>query len=143
MLDRAKRLQPYTDRYCTDHHHTQFKLSEEEWRQVEYLLLTKPFFDFTNMLSKTRDVTIHHIFSIYNNLFNYLDLAKKKLQRKSAPWKKKMLSALTAADAKLSKYYRETDGESYSLSYVRQRNFDTSIIQTGEVMMKLGIGLTG
>lgn len=30
---------------------------QEEWHQIEYLLLhTKPFFDFTNVLSKTWDV---------------------------------------------------------------------------------------
>lgn len=44
MLTRAKKLQPVFDKlYDT---FTQFKLDQEEWRQVEYLLLlTKPFFD--------------------------------------------------------------------------------------------------
>jgi glutamine synthetase type III len=92
MLNRAKTLQPVFDEYCTTHQYLYFKLDQEEWRQIEYLLLiTKPFFDFTNVLSKTRDVTVHHVFSIYNRLFNHLDDAEKKLKRKGVPWKKRML----------------------------------------------------
>ena len=118
MLDRARKIQPDIDRYCDTHHHARFKLNAEEWRQVEYLLLlTKPFFDFTNVLSKTRDVTIQHIFGIYNKLFNHLDRAEEKLKRKSVPWKKSMLQALQAASEKLSKYYKETDSEAYSSVY--------------------------
>lgn len=96
----------------------QFKLDEEEWRQVEYLLLTtKPFFDFTNVLSKTRDITVQHVFSIYNKLFNHLDATERKLKRKAVPWKKRMLQALRAAKKKLSKYYTATDNESHGTVY--------------------------
>jgi hypothetical protein len=85
---------------------------------VEYLLLlTKPFFDFTNVLSKTRDVTIQHIFSIYNKLFNHLDRAKERLERKSVPWKRSILTAIQAANAKLRKYYTETDNQPYGSVY--------------------------
>lgn len=96
----------------------QYKLDEEEWRQVEYLLLiTKPFFDFTNVLSKTKDITVQHVFSIYNKLFNHLDAVERKLKRKTVPWKKGMLQALQAAKKKLSKYYTATDHESYGTVY--------------------------
>lgn len=118
------------------HSYTQFKLDQEEWRQVEYLLLlTKPFFDFTNVLSKTRDVTVHHVISIYNRLFNHLDDAESKLKRKAVPWKKRMLQALGAAKEKLSKYYTTIDTESYGTTYAiatilypskKLRYFDTA-----------------
>ena len=118
MLNRAKKLQPVFDEYCTTHQYLHFKLDQEEWRQIEYLLLiTKPFFDFTNVLSKTRDVTVHHVFSIYNRLFNHLDDAEKKLKRKGVPWKKRMLQALAAAKEKLNKYYSATDSEPYGIVY--------------------------
>lgn len=118
MLNRAKRLQPFYDQYCTDHQYLHFKLDQEEWRQVEYLLLlTKPFFDFTTMLSKTRDVTIHNIFSIYNKLFSHLDEAKSKLKNKGVIQKKRMFQALQTAKRKLSKYYTTTDDESYGDIY--------------------------
>lgn len=96
----------------------QFKLDEEEWRQVEYLLLiTKPFFDFANVLSKTINITVQHVFSIYNKLFNHLDAVERKFKRKAVPWKKRMLQALQAAKKKLSKYYTATDNESYGAVY--------------------------
>jgi hypothetical protein len=118
MLNRARQLQSIFDQYCTTHQYVQFKLDQEEWRQVEYLLLiTKPFFDFTNVLSKTRDVTVHHVFSIYNRLFTHLEDAEKKLKGKGVPWKKRMLQALRAAKAKLSKYYGATDNEPYGTIY--------------------------
>ncbi|KAG0153440.1 hypothetical protein PDIDSM_5293 [Penicillium digitatum] len=113
MLNRAKKLQPFYDQYCTDHQYLYFKLDQEEWRQVEYLLLTKPFFDFTMMLSKTKDITAHNIYSIYNKLFSHLDAAEAKLKNKGVIWKKRMLWALQTAKKKLSKYYTATEYEPY------------------------------
>jgi ribosomal protein S15P/S13E len=118
MLIRAKKLQSIIDQYCTTHQYVQFKLDEEEWRQIEYLLLiTKPFFDYTTILSKTNDVTVHSIFSIYNGLFNHIGASKKQLKRKSVPWKKQMLRALQAAHKKLAKYYKATDTQGYGNIY--------------------------
>ena len=118
MLNRAKRLQSFYDQYCTDHQYLHFKLDQEEWRQIEYLLLlTKPFFDFTTMLSKTRDVTAHNIYSIYNKLFSHLDEVESKLNNKGVIWKKHMLEALQTAKRKLSKYYTASDHESYGNIY--------------------------
>lgn len=118
MLNRAKRLQSVYNRYCTDHQYLHFQLDPEEWRQIDYLLLlTKPFFDFTMMLSRTRDITAHNIFSIYNKLFSHLDDAEAKLKNKGVIWKKRMLQALQAAKKKLSKYYTATDYETYGDIY--------------------------
>lgn len=85
-------------------------LGPEEWRQIEYLLwITQPFFKFTTALSKTKDVTIHSVFGIYNKLFEHLETSIQQLQRKRSPWKQLMLSALHAAKEKLSFYYSKTD----------------------------------
>jgi hypothetical protein len=118
MLSRAKKLQSVFDQYCTTHQYVQFKLDREEWRQIEYLLLiTQPFFDYTTILSKTKDVTVHSIFSIYNELFTHLEASEKQLKRKAVPWKKRMLKALQAARKKLSVYYIATDKEAYGNIY--------------------------
>jgi hypothetical protein len=58
-------------------------LDDEEWRQVDYLLLlTEPFFDFTLELSKTKDVTVHYVFKIYNKLFEHLEKSIFQLRQK-------------------------------------------------------------
>jgi hypothetical protein len=114
MLNRARKLQRLFDQYCTTHQYVQFKLDQEEWRQVDYLLsITKPFFDATNILSKTQDVSVHHVFSIYNRMFTHLEEAEEKLKYKAIPWKKRMLWALQGAKEKLLKYYHATGTESF------------------------------
>jgi len=79
----AKRLQSVYNRYCTDYQYLYFQLDPEKWRQIDYLFLfTKSFFDFTNILSKTKDITVYNIFSIYNKFFIYLNNIENKLKNK-------------------------------------------------------------
>ena len=110
MLQRAKRLQSFFNQYCSQWDCPDLKLSHEEWRQVDYLLwLTRPFYEFTVALSKTRDVTVHTIFSVYNRLFDHLDMSINKIRPKKVPWKQLMLNALIVGRQKLRDYYYETD----------------------------------
>lgn len=110
MLRRAKRLQSTFDEFCSQYDQDHFALNQEEWRQIEYLLwITQPFFKFITLLSKTKDVSIHLIFSIYNKLFAHLEKSKSALKRKKVAWKQLMLSSLEAAEKKLSHYYNQTD----------------------------------
>jgi hypothetical protein len=110
MLRRAKRLQSVFDEFCSQYDQDHFMLSAEEWRQIDYLLyITQPFFKFTTLLSKTKDVSIHLVFSIYNKLFNHLEKAKSALRRKKVVWKQLMFLSLEAAEKKLSHYYSMTD----------------------------------
>lgn len=110
MLRRAKRLQSIFDKFCKHYDQDHFALGAEEWRQVEYLLwITQPFFKFTSLLSQTRDVSIHLVFSIYNKLFDHLEKSTWHLQRKKVAWKQLMLAAIHAAKEKLAHYYSMTD----------------------------------
>jgi hypothetical protein len=110
MLRRARRLRDIFDPFCSDYDRQDLALSQDEWRQIEYLLwITEPFFKFTTALSKTKDVTVHLIFGVYNKLFDHLEKSTRQLQRKKVPWKKVMLTALGAAQHKLSSYYSQTD----------------------------------
>jgi hypothetical protein len=110
MLRRAKRVQSVFDAFCSHYDRADLTLNQEEGRQVEYLLwITQPFFKFTTALSKTKDATIHSVFSIYNKLFDHLEKSIRQLQRKKVPWKQLMLSTLNAAKTKLSEYYSMTD----------------------------------
>lgn len=110
MLRRAKRLQSTFDEFCRVYNQVDLQLSEEEWRQVDYLLsITQPFFSFTDEVSKSRDITIHTVFGIYNALFAHLEKSKRQLMRKKVNWKTVMLRALEYARKKLSQYYGATD----------------------------------
>lgn len=84
MLRRAKRLREFLGTFCTDYNCEEMALNKDEWRQIDYLLcLTKPFYEYTLALSKTRDVTAHLVFQIYNMLFEHLEKSIKQLQRVS------------------------------------------------------------
>jgi hypothetical protein len=119
MLRRVKRLQSIFNPFCIEYDRTDLMLDTDEWRQIDYLLcITQPFFDFTLELSKTKDATTHHVFKIYNKLFEHLEQSMSQLRQKKVPWKKKMLQALQAAQAKLSDYYSRTDtirGDLYAI----------------------------
>ncbi|KAL3258479.1 hypothetical protein ABHI18_006016 [Aspergillus niger] len=109
MLRRARKLRNCIDRYCTDHDYVQFKISDTEWRQIDYLLqLTKPFFQFTMALMKTRDVTIHSVFLVYRKLLEHIEKSTRSLSRKTTPWKRAIHDALLAAKQKLREYYDKT-----------------------------------
>ncbi|QKX61420.1 uncharacterized protein TRUGW13939_08568 [Talaromyces rugulosus] len=120
MLRRAKRLRAIFSLFCAEYDCEEMLLSEHEWRQIDYLLcITEPFFDYTTQLSKTRDVTAHYVFKIYNRLFDHLERSQTQLQRKRVPWKKQMLDALDAGRTKLDEYYAQTDtirGHIYAVS---------------------------
>lgn len=109
MLRRAKRLQSTFNDYCAKYSYNQFRLNDDEWRQIDYLLcLTQPFFEYTTALSQTKDVTVHNIFDIYNELFDHLELSIDRLKRKKVPWKKAIFRALEAGKIKLGQYYSKT-----------------------------------
>lgn len=83
MLQRAKRLQSDLDQYCRAFQVDHLMINSEEWRQIDYLLcLTKPFFDFTMIMAKTKDITIYGVFGVYNLLFEHLEASIRQLRRK-------------------------------------------------------------
>ncbi|KAJ5274015.1 hypothetical protein N7478_009140 [Penicillium angulare] len=74
MLRQAKRLRRIFTLFCTEYECGEMLPSDQEWRQIDYLLfITEPFFDYTTQLPKTRDITAHYMFIIYNKLFTHLE----------------------------------------------------------------------
>lgn len=110
MPRRAKRLRNFISTFCTDYNCYKMILDDDEWRQIDYLLcITKPFFDYTLALSKTRDMTVHLVFQIYNKLFEHLEKSMNQLRQKHVGWKQQMLESLEAGRKKLDIYYSQAD----------------------------------
>lgn len=109
MLRRAKRLSTFFDQHCDTNERHEFRFSKAEWRQIDYLLyITEPFYRFTTVLSKTKDITVHNVFRVYNALFEHFEKSIERLAPKSIPWKVALLNALHAGMNKLSVYYTKT-----------------------------------
>ncbi|KAJ5152519.1 hypothetical protein N7492_009799 [Penicillium capsulatum] len=144
MLRRAKRLRGIFAPFCTEYDCEEMLLQDEEWRQVDYLLcITEPFYDYTTQLSKTRDITAHYMFKIYNKLFEHLEQSMKQLRRKRAPWKQQILHTLEAGRTKLDEYYSQTDniqGHIYARDTYR-KSFQQALIPYQEQLSTLNQSL--
>jgi len=58
-------------------------------------------------MSKTQPVTLHHIITVYNDMFDYMDDMMHALAKTKTPWKEDLFFAVKLARQKLSKYYAE------------------------------------
>ena len=115
MLRRAKRLQSVLNDFCSQYDNQELQPSHDEWRQIDYLLsITQPFFTFTTSLSKTKEITIHSVFAIYNTLFSHLEKSRAQLTRKMVDW----LSAIHAARLKLLVLTNEVDSDLYAIGTI-------------------------
>ncbi|KAG2001540.1 hypothetical protein GB937_010083 [Aspergillus fischeri] len=112
--ERIKKLYILLIRFCAQYSRYDLQLSQEEWQQIDYLLvITQPFFIFITTLLKTKDITVHTIFGIYNKLLKAV-----------------MLSALKQAKLKLSEYYSMTNNIHNDL-YRHKISFTSFLLRSG------------
>ncbi|KAJ5836148.1 HAT dimerization [Penicillium robsamsonii] len=71
MLYRAKRLSKPYNKYYNNIRTQKYKL--------------KPFYRFTIVLLKTKEITVYHVFSIYNALFEHFEESITRLTPKTIP----------------------------------------------------------
>ncbi|KAJ6174293.1 hypothetical protein N7485_005593, partial [Penicillium canescens] len=58
MLKRASRLRRFIDQYCQERGNLRYKLTNMDWRKVDYVLqLTMPFIQFTTALLASKEAT--------------------------------------------------------------------------------------
>jgi len=60
-------------------------------------------------MSKTRGVTIHHVFQVYQDIFDHLEMQISKLERKRMQWKVDIREGLLKAKLKAAAYYGKTE----------------------------------
>jgi hypothetical protein len=56
-------------------------------------------------MSKRHTVTLHHVITVYNDLFDHMDSVMRPLAKKKTAWKEDLFFAVKLARQKLSKYY--------------------------------------
>jgi len=73
---------------------------------VKYIKeVLRPFQYWTLWMSKRHTVTLHHIITVYNNMFAHMDGVMRALAKKKTQWKEDLFFAMKIAGQKLSKYY--------------------------------------
>jgi hypothetical protein len=63
--------------------------------------------DWTLWMSKRHTVTLHHVITVYNDMFNHMDGVMRALGKKKNLWKEDLFFIVKLARQKLSKYYTE------------------------------------
>jgi len=58
-------------------------------------------------MSKRHTVTLHHVITVYNDMFDHMDRMMRALAMKKTQWKESLFFAVKLARQKLSKYYAE------------------------------------
>jgi hypothetical protein len=58
-------------------------------------------------MSKRYTVTLDHVMTVCNDMFNHMDGVMQALAKKKTPWKEDLFFAVKLAGQKLSKYYSE------------------------------------
>ena len=109
MLIRFRKLRPAIEHYLNLNGLHWLALTKSEWEGVSYLIhLTQPLALCTSLIGQTKTPTLCNALSMYNMIFDVLEKAESRLQRKQVRWKRQMLEAVQAAVAKLRKYYGAT-----------------------------------
>ena len=111
MLERSVRLREFTkDWLQTYSEFVPLWSTPEEWKQVEYILeVLQPIRFWTLWMSKTRGVTIHRVFQVYQDIFDHLEMQIVKLERKRMQWKVDIRQGLQKAKLKAALYYGKTE----------------------------------
>jgi len=69
--------------------------------------LLRPFRYWTLWMSKRHTVTLHHVITVYNDMFHHMDGVMQALAKKKTQWKEGLFLAVKLAWQKLFKYYAE------------------------------------
>jgi len=65
------------------------------------------FWYWTLWMSKWHTVTLHHVITVYNDIFDYMDDIMWALAKNMTQWKEELYFAMKFAWQKVSKYYSE------------------------------------
>jgi len=111
LLNRAYRLREFTWKCLQNLKYTDYRplfTTQDEWTIVKYVMeVLRPFQYWTLWMSKRHRVTLHHVITVYNDMFDHMDGVMRGFANKKTPWKDHFFFTVKLARQKLSKYYAE------------------------------------
>jgi len=111
LLERAYRLREFTREWLQNPQYSEYRplfTTQDEWTIVKYVMeVLRPFRYWTLWMLKRHTVTLHHIITVYNDMFDHMDGVMQALAKKKTQWKEDLFFAVKVARQKLSKYYAE------------------------------------
>jgi len=111
LLEYAYRLREFTHEWLQHPKYTDYRplfTTQDRWTIVKYVMkVLRPSRYWTLWMSKRHTVTLHHVITMYNDLFDQMDSMMRALAKKKTPRKEDLIFSVKVARQKLSKYYAE------------------------------------
>jgi len=111
LLERSYWLHEFTWeclRNPTYSDHRPLFTSQDEWTIVRYIMeVVWQFRYWTLWMLKWHTVTLHHVITVYNDLFDHIDGMMRDLAKKKTQWKEDLYFAVKFEWQKLCKYHSE------------------------------------
>jgi hypothetical protein len=97
-LEGTYRLREFTREWLQNPKYSECRplfTTEDEWTIVKYVMeVLRPFRYWTLWMSKKHTVTLHHVITVYNNLFDHMDGVMRALAKKKTQWKQDLFFAV-------------------------------------------------
>jgi hypothetical protein len=101
LLERAYRLREFTWVWIKNPKYTNYQplfTTQDEWTIVKYVMEgLRPFRYWTLWMLKRHTVTLHHVITVYNDMFDHMDGVMRALAKKKTQWKEDLYFAVKVA----------------------------------------------
>jgi len=101
LLERVYRLWEFKREWLQKPKYSDFRplfKTQDEWTIVMYVMeVLRPLRYWTLWMSKRHTVTLHHIITVYNNMFDHMDGVMRALAKKKTQWKEDLFFAVKLA----------------------------------------------
>jgi len=108
LLKPAYRLREFKREWLKNPTYSDYWLlftTQDEWTIVKYVMEVLRLVRYWTLWMLTRhSLTLHHVITVYNDIFDHLDGVLRYLAKKKTPWKEDLFFAVKFAQQKLSKY---------------------------------------
>jgi len=107
LLKRAYQLREFTREWLKHPKYSNYwslYTTADEWTIVKCIMeVLMPFRYWTLWMSKRHTVPLHHVITVYNDMFDHMDGVLQTLAKKKTQWKEDLYFAVKFAQQKLSK----------------------------------------
>jgi len=108
LLEWAYRLREFTRQWLQNPKYSEFQplfTTQDKWTIVKFVMeVLRPFRYWTLCMSRRHTVTLHHVITVYNDMFDHMDGVMQALAKKNTQWKENWFFAVKLAGQMLSKF---------------------------------------
>jgi hypothetical protein len=101
LLKHAYRLRELTPGWLQNPKYTEYRplfTTQDEWTIVKCVMeVLWAFRYWTLWMSKRHTVTLHHVITVYNDMFDHMDGVMRGLAKKKTPWKEDLFFTVKLA----------------------------------------------